>query len=68
MTFNSPSEPGFLTSIEVAVYDQCLDGQANTAAESGRAIAPGPIHTPPTGDARLGCHLDSIAVEKQSRI
>ena len=37
MTFNSPSEPGFLTSIEVAVYDQCLEGQANTAAELGQA-------------------------------
>lgn len=28
MTINSPSEPGLLTSIEVAVYDQGLEGQA----------------------------------------
>jgi hypothetical protein len=39
MTINSASEPGYLTSIDVVVYDQQLEGQAGSMVAEGRSIA-----------------------------
>lgn len=39
MTVNSASEPGYLTSIDVVVYDQCLEGQAGSMVQEGQGVA-----------------------------